>query len=135
MTRSTAHGHNWPAMLTERAWMGVAHFNRPLASLAEAAILLLIFLLAGCATSTAGSSPMSARAEIPAPPPATSGYPAVEDLPSMRRMMTADEQAKLKKELIAARDHQASSAKAPGKSTGPKRTHQAAQPTKQAVRP
>ena len=45
---------------------------------------------------------MDARAEMPTPPK-TSGYLPVEDLPPKRQIMTADEQSKLKNELIAAR--------------------------------
>ena len=62
---------------------------------------------------------MDARAQAPAPPK-TSAYLPVEDLPPERdeRAMTPDERLKLKKELIAARDRQAASAKAQG---GPER--------------
>ena len=78
-------------------------------------VLFLSFSLGGCATSTAGSSLMDARAEAPMPPK-TSAYLPVEDLPPPRQMpvMTLDERSKLKKELIAARDRQASAAKAQG---------------------
>jgi hypothetical protein len=77
-------------------------------ALAAVALLLLGLSLGGCATSTAGSSLMDARAEAPALPK-TSVYLPVEDLPpkSEKPAMTADEQSKLKKELIAARDRQA----------------------------
>jgi hypothetical protein len=76
-------------------------------ALAAAALLMSSLSLAGCATSNAGSSLMDARAEAPAPK--TSAYLPVEDLPPKREKpaMTADEQSKLKKELIAARDRQA----------------------------
>jgi hypothetical protein len=78
-------------------------------------LLFLSFSLGGCATSTAGSSLMDARAEAPMPPKA-SAYLPVEDLPPPRQMpvMTPDERSKLKKELIAARDRQATAAKAQG---------------------
>jgi len=78
-------------------------------------LLFLSFSLGGCATSTAGSSLMDARAEAPMPPK-TSAYLPVEDLPPPRQMpvMTSDERSKLKKELIAARDRQATAAKAQG---------------------
>jgi hypothetical protein len=54
-----------------------------------------------------------ARAEVPARLN-VSGYPAVEDLPSRgeKTTMTVDERLKLRKELSAARDRQASRAKA-----------------------
>jgi hypothetical protein len=88
--------------------------------MALAAAALASLSLGGCATSTAGSSPMDARAESPARPN-TSAYPAVEDLPPKREKpaMTADERAKLQKELIGARDRQAPRAKAKAGATSP----------------
>jgi hypothetical protein len=52
--------------------------------------------------------------------PAKNGYLPVEDVPPPRGMpvMTPDERAKLKKELIAARDRQAVAAKSQGADTG-----------------
>jgi hypothetical protein len=84
-------------------------------SLAAAALLLSGLLLGGCATSTAGSSLMDARAEATALPK-KSVYLPVEDLPPKREKpaMTADERSKLQKELIAARDRQTSDVKARG---------------------
>jgi hypothetical protein len=77
--------------------------------------------LGGCATSTAGSSLMDARAEAGALPK-TSEYLPVEDLPPKREKpaMTADERSKLQKELITARDRQTSAAKAGGGAAHPK---------------
>jgi hypothetical protein len=74
-----------------------------------AAALLPILSLGGCVTST----PMDARAEVPGPPKPTAYLP-VEDVPPRpeKPAMTADEQSKLKKDLTAARDRQASRAKA-----------------------
>jgi hypothetical protein len=85
--------------------------DRRITPLATAALLLSGLALGGCATSTAGSSLMDARAEVPSPPK-TSVYLPVEDLPPKRAKpaMTADERSKLQKELIDARDHQASKA-------------------------
>jgi predicted small secreted protein len=82
-------------------------------ALVAAALLLSSLSLGGCMTSTAGSSLMDARAEAP---PKTSVYLPVEDLPPKREKpaMTADERSKLQKELIAARDRQASDGKARG---------------------
>ena len=82
---------------------------------AAGVLLLLSISLGGCATSTAGSSLMDARAEASAPPK-TSGYLPAEDLPPKREKpaMTPDERSKLQKELIAARDRQAAAAKARG---------------------
>jgi hypothetical protein len=58
---------------------------------------------------------MDAHAEAPAPAQ-TSGYLPVEDLPPARDQaaMTRDQQAKIKKELLAARDRQAAAAKSQG---------------------
>jgi hypothetical protein len=96
--------------------MGVAYVSneRKISALAAAALLLSSLSLGGCATSTAGSSLMDARAEASAPPPKTSVYPLVEDLPPKREKpaMTPDEQLKLQKELIAVRDRQAPGGKA-----------------------
>jgi hypothetical protein len=95
--------------------MGVAYVSneRKLTALAAGALLLSSLPLGGCATSTAGSSLMDARAEVPAPPK-TSAYLPVEVLPPAReeRAMTPDERSKLKQELIAARDRQVAAAKA-----------------------
>jgi hypothetical protein len=96
--------------------MAIAHvYERRTALVSGALLLLLSVSLGGCATSTTGSSPMDARAEVPAPPK-TSAYPLVEDLPPEREtpVMTPDERSKLQKDLIAARDRQ----RAPGKVHG-----------------
>src|ERR1700688_5131620 len=86
--------------------------DRRTTSLAMAALLLSGPSLGGCATSTAGSSVLDARAEAPAPPK-TSVYLPVEDLPPKRDkpIMTPDERLKLQKELTAARDRQAAKAR------------------------
>jgi hypothetical protein len=120
---SAADGHNWPAMLAKHACMIIAYVNRKVTSLAARAVLLLVVLLSSCATSTAGSSPMDASASLP-----------VEDLPPNREMMTADQQSKLKKELLDARDRQAASVKAGGGAAHAKpMERKAVQPTHQAV--
>jgi hypothetical protein len=95
--------------------MGIAYVYKQITALAAGTPLLLSLLLGGCATSTAGSSLMDARAEAPEPPK-TSVYLPVEDLPPQREnpVMTPDERLKLKKELIAARDRQAAAVKAQG---------------------
>jgi hypothetical protein len=94
--------------------MGIAYVYRQIAALAAGTPLLLSLSLGGCATSTAGSSLMDARAE--APLPQTSAYLPVHDLPPQREMpaMTSDERSKLQKELIAARDRQLAAAKDQG---------------------
>jgi hypothetical protein len=94
--------------------MSIAYVYHRRTLLAAGTLSFLLSLsLGGCATSTAGSSLMDARAEAPMPPK-TSAYLPVEDLPPPREMsvMTQDERSKLKKELIAARDRQAAAAKA-----------------------
>jgi hypothetical protein len=99
-------------MLVEQQCMGIACVYKQLAALAIGMPLLLS--VGGCATSTAGTPLMDARAEAPAR--RTSAYPQVDDLPPNREMpaMTLDERSKLKNELIAARDRQAAAAKAQG---------------------
>jgi hypothetical protein len=89
--------------------------ERKITAFAATALLLSCLSLGGCATSTAGSSLMDARAEAPVPPK-TSVYLPVEDLPPQREnpVMTPDERVKLQKELIAARDRQAAAGKAQG---------------------
>ena len=118
---SPADGHNWPAMLVEQPSMGVAYVSneRKISAFAATALVLSSLSLGGCATSTAGSSPMDARAEAPAPSK-TSVYLPVEDLPPKgeKTAMTADERSKLQKELIAVRDRQASDGKARGAPRG-----------------
>jgi len=103
--------------------MGVAYVSnkRKITAFAAAALLLSSLSLGGCATSTAGSSLMDARAEAAAPPK-TSVYLPVEDLPPKREKpaMTPDERLKLQKELIAARDRQTSAVKARGDAARPK---------------
>jgi hypothetical protein len=114
-------------MLVEHARMGIAY--RQVTLLAATAVLSLTVSLGSCATSTAGSSLMDAHAEAPAPRKPTAYLP-VEDLPPNREMMKADEQLKLKKELLTARDRQAVAAKASAKSAEGLRT----QPINRAVR-
>lgn len=78
----------------------------------SAMLLLIGVSLGGCITSSANSSLMDAHAEAPKPP-ASRAYMAVEELPSDRKTpaLTADEQAKLKKDLTAIRDRQAAAAR------------------------
>jgi hypothetical protein len=97
--------------------MGVAYGSneRKIAILAAGALLLYGLSLGGCATSSpAGSSLMNARAEAPTSP--TSAYAPLGNPPPERedRAMTSDERAKLKQDLLAVRDRQATAAKAQG---------------------
>jgi hypothetical protein len=113
--------------------MAIAHSHEQVTALAASALLLLTLSLGGCATSTASSSPLDARAEV-SPPPKTSGYPSVEDLPQGREGMTADERTKLKNELTAARDRQAAPVKVQGSAAPAKPVKpRAVQPTDQAT--
>jgi hypothetical protein len=100
-------------MLVERSRMGIAY--KQITALAAGPLLLLSLSLGGCATSTAGSSLMDARAEDSVSPK-SSVYLPVEDLPPQREKpaMTPEERLKLQKELIAARDRQAAATKARG---------------------
>jgi hypothetical protein len=86
--------------------------------LAATVLLLYSVLLGGCATS-AGSSLMDARAEVP-PSPKTSAYPAVHDLPPKRKMpaMTPQEWSRLSQELGTAL-RRAAAAKAQGAALEP----------------
>jgi hypothetical protein len=88
-------------------------FERKLPAFAAAVFLLSSLLLGGCASS-AVSSLMDARAEVPPSPKTSALYPAVHDMPPKREIsaMTPDERSKLTQELIATRDHQAEAAKA-----------------------
>jgi|SRR6185437_14878351 len=107
--RSRRQGQNYPAMDREYAHMATMCFNKLIA--APATLLLLSLSLGGCATSSTGSSLMASHAEVPA---SLGAYLPVEDLPAKRDKpaMTTDEQAKLRKELTAARDRQTSRVKA-----------------------
>ena len=84
---------------------------------AAAAVLLVSLSLGGCASSN--SSLMDARAEAPT---AADNYLPVEDLPPKREKpsMTVDEQSKLKKQLMDARDRQGAAVKARDNSGGGK---------------
>jgi hypothetical protein len=95
-------------MRVELTRMSLAYVNGQIRALAA---LLFSLSLGGCMTSTAGSSPMDAQDEAPAPPK-TSVYPSIEPKRERPAMMTANEQLKLQKELIAARDRQAAKGKA-----------------------
>lgn len=84
---------------------------------AVAALVASSLALGGCATSSAGSSLMDARAQAPAQAPALP-YPAVEDVPLRRGpAMTPEEQMKLKQALVAARDGQGAKARGQREST------------------
>jgi hypothetical protein len=89
-------------MRVEQAGMGIAYVNRQIRALTAGRLLLLALSLGGCATSTAGSSLMDARADETPAPPKTSGYPSLKVLPPHPAIMTPNERLKLEKELTAA---------------------------------
>jgi hypothetical protein len=74
-----------------------------------AALGLLALLLGGCATSIAELPLIGTPADAPGRPKDPNAYPAIHDMPADRDQAVLDpsEQAKLQKELIAARDRQA----------------------------
>ena len=73
-----------------------------------AAMVLLSLSLGGCSTSIA-DLPFGTPSDAPERPADVSAYPAVHDLPAPRDQAPMDpaEQAKVEKELMAARDRQA----------------------------
>jgi hypothetical protein len=95
-------------MLVEQACMRIEYVNVRLTALASGMLLLASLSLSGCATGLTGSSLMDAHAEAAAPSK-TGVYLPVGVLPPNREQptMTADEQSKLKKALVAAREGQA----------------------------
>lgn len=106
--------------------MSIAYIaeQRSLSAALRPLLLLLSLSLGGCVTTNPGSSVMDARAEAPTPTPAPATahvYPPVEVPPAgpAGRAMTADEQAKLKKELLDIRSRQAELAKARNGSSQP----------------
>jgi hypothetical protein len=92
--------------------MRTAYVNGLVTAPAATVALLLAVSPGGCATSTAGSSLMSARIEMPVPS-TIRPYLPVDDLPQNHQMlMMPDEQSKLRNQLIAARARQEASVKA-----------------------
>ncbi len=88
--------------------MCIEYVKVRLTALGSGALLLTSLSLGGCATSTSSSSLMEAHAEATSPSK-TGVYLPVGALPPNREQptMTADEQSKLKKALVAAREGQA----------------------------
>jgi hypothetical protein len=83
-------------------------------ALAWGALLMWALALGGCASSIADLPLVGTPADAPARPKQAGAYLPVEDLPPGRDQaaIAPDEQAKIKKELLAARDRQASEAAA-----------------------
>lgn len=94
------------------SFMLSASRKRSVTEFGAGALLLLNLSLGGCAASTTGS-PLDARAEAPSAFPKTSAYLPVGETPPERPtpLLTPDERSKLKQELLAARDRQASAVK------------------------
>lgn len=90
--------------------MPVDHDRR---TLALGALLLSALALGGCSSSIAELPIVGTPASAPARPSQAGGYLPVEDLPPDRDQaaLPLAEQTKIKKELLAARDRQASAVK------------------------
>jgi hypothetical protein len=84
--------------------------NRKTTALAAAALLLSALALGGCSSSIADLPLVGTPADAPQRPKEAGGYLPVHDLPPDRgeAALAPAEQAKIEKELIAARDRQAS---------------------------
>jgi hypothetical protein len=84
-----------------------------LATAGAATLVLLALSLGGCSTSIA-DLPFDGPSDAPERSHDVSAYPAVHDLPAPRDETALDpaEQARIEKELIAARDHQAQATRA-----------------------
>jgi hypothetical protein len=93
--------------------------DRKTRAVAVGVLLLSALALGGCATSIADMPLVGTPADAPARPKEAGAYLPVHDLPPDREeaAMAPSEQAKVLKELSAARDHQASAkaAKKPGR--------------------
>jgi hypothetical protein len=74
-----------------------------------AALATLALLLAGCATSIADLPVIGVPSDAPGRPKEVGAYPAVHDMPPDRQQSAMDpaEQARIERELMAARDRQA----------------------------
>ena len=86
-------------------------------AVAGAALLLACFAMGGCSTSI-GDIPLGTASSTDARPKDSSGYLPVNDRPPSRDEAALDqaERDKLQKELVAARDRQASTSKDQGQS-------------------
>jgi hypothetical protein len=84
--------------------------DRKIRALAGGALLLSALALGGCSTSIAELPLIGTPADAPARPKDADAYLPVEDLPPNRdeAEMAPAERAKIKAELLAARDRQAS---------------------------
>jgi hypothetical protein len=89
--------------------------DRTIRALAAGALLLSALALGGCSTSIADLPLIGTPADAPGRPKEAGAYLPVEDLPPNRdaAVIAPADQAKIKAELLAARDRQASAAKDP----------------------
>jgi hypothetical protein len=90
--------------------------DREKRALVWGAVLLSALVLGGCSTSIADLPLVGTPTDAPARPKEAGNYLPVEDLPPNRdeAVIAPDEQARIKAELLAARDRQAAvSAKDP----------------------
>ncbi|HEY3677784.1 MAG TPA: hypothetical protein VGL45_03625 [Bradyrhizobium sp.] len=90
--------------------------DREKRALVWGAVLLSALVLGGCSTSIAELPLVGTPTDAPARPKEAGNYLPVEDLPPNRdeAVIAPDEQARIKAELLAARDRQAAvSAKDP----------------------
>src|SRR6185437_16598814 len=92
----------------------VEPMGRKVRALGWGAALLWVLALGGCASSVADLPIVGTPADAPARPQEAGAYLPVEDLPPDRDQaaIAPAEQAKIKAELLAARDRQASTAAA-----------------------
>lgn len=88
--------------------------NRRSKALLRGALLMTALTLGGCASSIADLPLVGTPADAPGRPKDAGSYLPVEDLPPNRdeAAIAPAEQAKIKAELLAARDRQASAAAA-----------------------
>jgi hypothetical protein len=88
--------------------------NRTIRALAAGALLLSALSLGGCSTSIADLPFVGTPADAPDRPKEAGTYLPVENLPPNRdaAVIAPADQAKIKAELLAARDRQASAAAA-----------------------
>jgi hypothetical protein len=93
--------------------------DRKKRALALGALLLSALALGGCSSSIADLPLVGTPADAPARPKEAGGYLPVHDLPPDREeaALAPAEQAKIERELIAARERQASAAAAKDSAT------------------
>ncbi len=103
-----------PTEIKGRNYSMCRHTQRVRQSSAVVGLLLLGVVLGGCASTIADAPLMGLPANTPARPATTGEYLPIHDLPAPRQETVLDQaqRDKLEKELVAARDRQASGARA-----------------------